>query len=147
MLYDTLLADLPSLPRHPAFLGEFLLAKKVEGRSPRTLQWYCEALEVFERFCHSRNIDPDLRHVAPVHIRMWLAHLQDRGLSKSTVNNRFRALRAFFNWCVSEGIIACSPMRNMCAPSLGKIVIPVFSPEHLKSMPHLYPLPPLQEER
>ncbi len=139
MLYDTLLSDLPSLPRHPAFLGEFLLAKKVEGRSPRTLQWYCEALEAVERFCQSHNLDPEPRHIAPGTIRLWLAHLQDRGLSKSTVNNRFRALRAFFNWCVSEGVIAQSPMRNMCAPSLGKIVIPVFSPEHLKAILHLCP--------
>ena len=37
VLYDTLLSDLLSLPCHPAFLGDFLLAKKVEGRSPALL--------------------------------------------------------------------------------------------------------------
>jgi len=44
--------------RQPALLGHFLLARKVEGRSPRTLEWYQEALGAFERFCSCQGFDP-----------------------------------------------------------------------------------------
>jgi len=127
------------LPRQPALLGHFLLAKKVEGRSPRTLEWYQEALEAFERFCSPQGFDPDPTQVTPLHVRMWLAHIQETGVSKSTLNSRFCALRAFFNWCVAEAILERSPMSNIHTPSVGTIVIPVFSPEHVKALLHLCP--------
>jgi len=139
MVYDKLLSQVADLPRQPALLGHFLLAKKVEGRSPRTLEWYQEALEAFERFCRGQGFVLDPTKVTPLHIRMWLAHIQDTGVSKSTVNSRFRTLRAFFNWCVAEGIVDRSPMSNIRTPSVGSIVIPVFAPEHVKALLYLCP--------
>lgn len=139
MVYDKLLSQVADLPRQPALLGHFLLAKKVEGRSPHTLEWYQEAFQAFERFCSCQGFDADPTKVTPLHIRMWLAHIQDTGVSKSTLNGRFRALRAFFNWCIAEAIIDQSPMRNIRTPSLGSIVIPVFSPEHVRALVHLCP--------
>lgn len=139
MVYDKLLSQVADLPRQPALLGHFLLAKKVEGRSPRTLEWYQEALEAFERFCSCQGFDPNPTKVTSLHIRMWLAHIQETGVSKSTLNSRFRALRAFFNWCVAEAIVDRSPMSNIHTPSVGRIVIPVFSPEHVKALLYLCP--------
>jgi len=75
MVYDKLLSQVAGLPRQPALPGHFLLAKKVEGRSPRTLEWYQEALEAFERFCSCQGFNPDPTQVTPLHIRMWLAHI------------------------------------------------------------------------
>jgi len=70
---------------------------------------------------------------------MWLAHIQETGVSKSILNSRFHALRAFFNWCVAEAIVVRSPMSNIRTPSVGSIVIPVFSPEHVKALLYLCP--------
>ena len=70
---------------------------------------------------------------------MWFADIQETGVSKSTVNNRFRALRAFFNWCVAEVVVDQSPMRNIHTPSVSSIVIRVFSPEHVKTLLYLCP--------
>jgi len=139
VVYDKLLSQVAGLPRQPALLGHFLLAKKVEGRSPRTLEWYQEALKAFEHFCSGQGFVPDPTQVTALHIRMWLAHIQETGVSKSTLNCRFRALRAFFNWCVAEDIIDRSPMSNIHTPSVGTIVIPVFSPEHVKALLYLCP--------
>jgi len=41
------------------------LAKEVEGRSLRTLEWYQEALEAFERFCSCQGFDPDPLRLPP----------------------------------------------------------------------------------
>lgn len=70
---------------------------------------------------------------------MWLAHIQETRVSKSTFNNRFRALRAFFNWCVAEAIAERNPMSNIHTASVGTIVIPVFSSEHVKALLYLCP--------
>jgi site-specific recombinase XerD len=112
MVYDKLLSQVANSPRQSALFSHFLLAKKVEDRSPRTIEWYQEALEGFERFCRQERIDPDPTKITPLNARMWLAHIQGTGVSKSTVNGRFRALRAFLNWCVAEGIIDRSPISN-----------------------------------
>ena len=74
---NKLLSQVADLPRQPALLGHFLLAKKVEGRPPRTLDWYQEALQAFGRFCDSQGSNPDPTQVTPLHIRMWLAHIQE----------------------------------------------------------------------
>ncbi len=139
MVYDKLLSQVADSPRQPALLGHFLLAKKVEDRSPRTIEWYQEALEGFERFCRKEGIDPDPAKITPFNVRTWLAYIQATGVSKSTLNNRFRALRAFLNWCVAEGIIDRSPMSNIRTPSVGSILIPVFSPMHVKALLYLCP--------
>lgn len=139
MSHDTLLSLVSDSPRQPAFLQHFILAKKVEGRSPRTLEWYEEAVRSFAGFCHCQGVHFLPADVQPVHIRMWVAHLQEKGLSKASVNSRFRGLRAFLNWCLAEGITNASPFRNIKTPSPGKVVVPVFSPEHIRSMLWLCP--------
>ena len=139
MVYDKLLSQVADLPRQPALLGHFLLAKKVEGRSPRTLQWYQEALQTFERFCSRQDLNREPTTVTPLQIWMWLADIQETGVSKNTINNRFRALRAFFNWCVAETVIDRSPMSNIHTPSVGSVIIRVFSPEHVRDLLYLCP--------
>ena len=72
-------------------------------------------------------------------MRAWLANLQNRGLSKATINNRFRALSSFVSWCIGEGIISDSPLRNIRAPSVGRTVLPIFAPDHVRAMLYLCP--------
>jgi len=72
MVYDKLLSQVADLPRQPALLGHFLLAKKVEGRSPRTLEWYQEALETFERFCNAQGGELSTQSRSPFFKPMWV---------------------------------------------------------------------------
>ncbi len=82
MIYDTLLSRTLNLLRTPAFLQPFLLAKKVEGRSIRTLGWYQESIGGFNLFCETSGFDPSPSEIKPFHVRAWLAYLQDRGLGQ-----------------------------------------------------------------
>ena len=66
-----------------------MLAKKVEGRSARTLEWYRESLSDFATFCKANGLDPSPLEMQPIHVRAWLADLQNRGLGKATINNRW----------------------------------------------------------
>jgi site-specific recombinase XerD len=120
--------------REPAYLNFYLLAKRVEGKSEKTLEWYESVLKAFARFCKENGFPDEPARVSAHSVRAFLAYLQDKGDQKGTVNNRFRALRAFFNWCVAEGYIEASPLRNIRAPSLGKPLVPIFRSEHIDMM-------------
>jgi len=139
VVYEHLLSRSLASPRTPAFLQHFLLAKKVEGRSARTLEWYRESIGDFAAFCKANGLDPSPTEIRPIHVRAWLANLQNRGLSKATINNRFRALSSFVSWCIGEGIISDSPLRNIRAPSVGRTVLPIFAPDHVRAMLYLCP--------
>jgi site-specific recombinase XerD len=139
VIYDTLLSRTLNLPRIPAFLQPFILAKKVEGRSNRTLEWYQESMVDFASFCASNGFDPSPGEVKPFHVRAWLASLQTRGLGKATINNRFRAFSSFISWSIGEGIINDTPLKNIRAPSVGKTVIPIFNADHVGAMLYLCP--------
>jgi site-specific recombinase XerD len=139
MLHDYLLLDSANLPRHLASLNYFLLSKKVEGRSPATLEWLSQSLNDLYRFLESQRLTPQPEEIQPIHIRSWLAHLQDRGLSKNSINGKYRAVSSFVSWCLAEGIIKNSPLKNIKAPSMGRPLIPIFRQQHLKALLWLCP--------
>jgi len=139
VVYENLLSRTFASPRTPASLQHFILAKKVEGRSQRTLEWYRESIGDFASFCEANGLDPSPEKIRSVHVRAWLADLQNRRLSKATVNNRFRALSSFVSWCIGEGIISDSPLRNIRTPSVGRTIVPVFTPDHVRAMLYLCP--------
>ena len=49
-----------------------------------------------------------------------------------TAQIRYGALMQFFKWCVEEGEISATPMRNMKPPSLPEVPVPVVSDDDLK---------------
>ncbi len=139
MVYDYLLLDSAALPRHLTSLNYFLLSKKVEGRPPATLEWLSQSLNDLYRFLESKGLTPSPEEIQPIHIRAWLAHLQDRGLSKNSINDKYRSLSSFVSWCLAKGIIKDSPLKNIKAPTPGKPLIPIFRQEHIKAMLWLCP--------
>jgi site-specific recombinase XerD len=45
----------------------------------------------------------------------------------ATASNRYRALQAFFRWCVEEGELHESPMRHMRPPHVPEVPVTVLS--------------------
>jgi site-specific recombinase XerD len=79
-------------------------------------------------------------------IQAFLTHLQDTR-SQATAHNRFRALRAFFNYVADGGeertlrreplgIIERSPMRRMAPPKLDETPVPLLTPEQVDALWH-----------
>jgi len=94
-------------------IDDFKLRGKVEGRADKTLQQYDYVLGRFsEKFSGERN----LNSLEAKDIREYLAYLMDDGLANTSVAIHYRVLRAFFNWSVSEGYIAESPVNKIKEP-------------------------------
>lgn len=139
MTHDYFLLQGSALARLLSSVDYFLLSKKVEGRSCATLEWLQVSLADLDRFVSSKGSTLIPENLTPLDIRSWLAHLQEKGLAKSTINTKYRALSSFVSWCLAEGIIQDSPLKNISAPKVGKPAIPIFKPEHIKALLFLCP--------
>lgn len=91
------------------YLRLFLDAKKIEGCSDRTLQYYRVTIERL-----LDNIDTPIRKITTDEIRKYLVDYQGvNNCSKVTVDNVRRNISSFFSWLEEEDYILKSPMRRI----------------------------------
>jgi integrase/recombinase XerC/integrase/recombinase XerD len=90
---------------------------------------------------------PALDALSPTVIRSFLAYLREprpeghwgthhhaarREVRPSTVQSYFRILRAFCNFCVEEGLLAETPLRNVKTPRVPQDQVQPFSSEQVQ---------------
>jgi site-specific recombinase XerD len=78
-------------------LNGFLLDRQIRVSSPRTITYYKNELNQFIRSIKIRNID----ELKPDIIRQYLVDLQ-KTRNLYSINNAYRAIRAFLNWYEKE---------------------------------------------
>lgn len=95
--------------RNYELLKMFLVAKKVEGCTDRTIAFY---KDVVTRFLDKITIP--LEQVQTNHIRFYLANreMQDK-VSKTTLDNERRNISSFFGWLTQEEYILKNPMLRV----------------------------------
>ena len=91
------------------YLQLFLDAKKIEGCSERTLQYYRVTIEKL-----LNRIEVPIRKISTEQIRAYLSEYQQiNNCSKVTVDNVRRNISSFFSWLEEEDYILKSPMRRI----------------------------------
>ena len=111
-----------------ALLDVFISAKKIEGCSEKTLQYYKSSIEklvtaVGKNVCEINTND----------IRCYLAELQEkRGLSKVTMDNLRRIYSSFFSWLEDEDYITKSPVRRIHKVRTDALVKDVLTDENIE---------------
>lgn len=91
------------------YLQLFLDAKKIEGCSERTLQYYRVTIEKL-----LYKIEVPIRKISTEQIRAYLSEYQQvNNCSKVTVDNVRRNISSFFSWLEEEDYILKSPMRRI----------------------------------
>ena len=55
------------------------------------------------------------------------------------MNNRWRAVRLFYNWCYEKGIIKENPCGFIKTPKPDKRIIPTFKEHHIRTLLYLCP--------
>ena len=112
----------------------YLLACRVEAKSPLTLQTYSRRIASFIKFMDALELDGNDSDINSYHIRLFLASLQKKGCKASTINSYYRALQTFFNWLVAENIIVKSPMFNIKPPRIPKTKPQPFSRQDIENL-------------
>ena len=107
----------------------FIQRCRAKNLSDETVRWYKWQLGEFMS-------DPDTPRVATLirarHIRDFLANQEY--IAQNTLNGRYRALSALFNFLVTEGIIEKddNPITDVDKPKEEKVLIRIFSNDELQ---------------
>ena len=135
-LQEVLLNNLVSEPAEQIeisnmeYLKLFLDAKRIEGCSERTLQYYRVTVEHM-----LQKLSTPIRKMTTDEIRTYLVDYQENGhCSKVTVDNIRRNISSFFSWLEEEDYILKSPMKRIHKIKTKTVVKDVISDESMEKM-------------
>lgn len=108
----------------------FIAAKKIEGCSPKTLNYYLTTLETMDQ-----QINKNIKLIMTDDLRDYLMNYQQINCSsKVTIDNIRRILSSFFSWLEEEDYILKSPMRRIHRVKTSTIVKETYTDEALEQM-------------
>lgn len=102
---------------------------QARGLRARTVRFYRDCLS---RFANRVNLP--LEQIDPFTLRRYLLQRQQEVNSLHTVHADYRALRAFFTWCVREELLQHNPMQKVQAPKTDTVCKPALSEEELRKI-------------
>lgn len=112
------------------YLKMFLEAKRIEGCSDRTIQYYRTTVEKM-----LLSVTTSIRKVTTEMMREYLAGYQQiNNCGKVTVDNVRRNISSFFSWLEEENYILKSPMRRIHKIKTNQQVKEVISDEDIEKM-------------
>jgi len=112
-----------------ALLRSFTRSLRNANRSPRTVQSYVEAAELLAGFRPGVDFDRMTRDDLETFMGDYLT--KHRAVSAAV---RYRALRRFYNWMVTEEIIEVSPMAKMTQPHVPEQPVPILTGQELTAL-------------
>ena len=111
------------------------------NRSDLTVRNYERSLRDFESYFKNRESHLSWESVDSDLIRDWMESLMDTGDMASTVDNRLSAVRSFFRFALSRGLVVHDPAHNVRGPKKKK-PLPQFMREgdmdRLMDMPEMW---------
>jgi site-specific recombinase XerC len=114
-------------------IGSFCLYLAAEGKSPKTIRTYTDAVRwFFGEHLLGQAGKTGWDQAYKKDIQEWMAWLLARG-SDSYASNQFRALQQFFKWLSAEEDIR-SPMAGLRPPKVADKPVPVFAAREMSSI-------------
>lgn len=112
------------------YVEMFLAAKKIEGRSEKSLKYYQSTIEKM-----IEKIGKTVKHITTDDLRGYLSEYQkENDSSKVTIDNIRRILSSFFGWLEDEDYILKSPVRRIHKIKTGKSIKETYTDEQLELM-------------
>ena len=112
------------------FLKMFLAAKRIEGCSDRTINYYEATVEHL-----LSQIEINVRKITTEEIREYLSNYQKRNnCSNVTIDNIRRNISSFFSWLEEEDYILKSPMKRIHKIKTKTVVKNVISDEEIEKL-------------
>lgn len=112
------------------YVEMFLAAKKIEGRSEKSLKYYQSTIEKM-----IEKIGKTVKHITTDDLRGYLSEYQrENDSSKVTIDNIRRILSSFYGWLEDEDYILKSPVRRIHKVKTGKSIKETYTDEQLELM-------------
>ena len=111
------------------FLQAFISAKKVEGRSEKTLARY-------SYICRRtlKTIRVPIRDISVYHLRNYFAEEKARGVADSTLDGNREVLSSLFGWLHKEGLLKTNPTANLGTIKVQKKVRKPYSQTDIENL-------------
>ncbi|MPM50344.1 Tyrosine recombinase XerC [bioreactor metagenome] len=117
-------------PSEDKAIEAFITAKRIEGCSEKTLNYYLRTIEAMVS-----DIGKPPQRIMTEDLRRYLTEYQcRRKSSKVTIDNIRRILSSFFSWLEDEDFIVKSPVRRIHKVKTGKMVKDTYTDEALELM-------------
>lgn len=126
-------------------IEQFIDAKRIARRSPKTLKAYRQVLDQFRKWYDETGHTEITSDILRSYIdyltftkAKWDDHptnpTQGAGLSPRTVNNTIRNMRIFFNYLVDERLISYNPMESVAYQAEPKDTFEIFTDEEVVAL-------------
>jgi integrase/recombinase XerC len=90
---------------------------EVRDSSPHTVRAYSADLVGLAGYLEEKGVRA-APEVTPLHLRMWVAHLLEKGLTASSRARMLSSVRAFFRFLVRERVVERNPASGLRSPRL-----------------------------
>jgi tyrosine recombinase XerD len=101
------------------YLNEFIgYLEGEKGASSHTIKAYQADLLFFKEWLNRRGCSED--EINPTILRRYIAHMQTRGHSRSTMARKFTSLRSYFKFLARENLLETNPATGFTTPRLEK---------------------------
>ena len=117
---------------------EFILDCKVRNLAPRTIRNYEKQLSYFMRYLKEGQRIKELEELKPVHIKQFIAMLQEKKKKPSYINNLLKAIKVICRYAYEEGYcpeLITKKVKNVKEP---KVLIHTFSDDEIVRMIQYY---------
>jgi integrase/recombinase XerC len=123
-------------PVDDKWVSKFLLHLATDrGASAYTQRNYRHALFEFHRWHQEERRQPPVwEQLQRDDFRAYLRFLGRHGLSRAAIQLRFCALRTFYRFLIRHGLTACSPIKNLALPKLGRRLPKFLTPEQMAGL-------------
>lgn len=120
----------PCEPTNPKLVDGFLLSKRIEGCSEKSLVYYRKTINAMLDV-----IGKGVSHITTDDLRSYLTDYQaSKNSSKVTIDNIRRILSSFFSWLEDEDYILKSPVRRIHKVKSASTIKETYSDEALETM-------------
>ena len=118
----------PEPAKNEEYLNMFIHAKRIEGCSKRTIEYYKTSIEHL-----LQKIRTPVRRISTEEIREYLSDYQKiNNCGKTTLDNIRRNISSFFSWLEEEDHILKSPVRRIHKIKTKTVVKEIISDEDIE---------------
>jgi integrase/recombinase XerD len=116
-------------------LDEFLSFLSAEkGASNNTVAAYRNDLRQLATYMKPKEDGKSWEKVDRIIIQDFILDLKKRKYAETTVARKVAAIRSFFSFLESEGMISCNPTEGLASPRVGKMLPKAISPNEVDEL-------------
>lgn len=114
--------------------ASFNRSLRVEGKAERTLVLYGQSIRYFSQWLIAAGQPADVGSLTRDNVLQWLDHLRSRGQTAGTILVRWRGLRRFVNWMLTEDVISADPLTGIVIDKPEPPPVPILSDDELTAL-------------